>query len=366
MSINVMHFISSPASGGAEVYVKSLAREHKKNGIEVVICFLDRARFDHRDPTFEKKFLSELEDLDIKYFFLGSFCRKFPLWGAWKIMRIAKSEKTDVYHSHLKYGIVFGAFLNIPRVYTHHNIVIEAGYPFSVVANALVDQYVGISKVCSQALEKYTRREVKTIYNSIDIERFQAVRRQERTTEKFFFRLIAVGRIHKQKNYDLLLNTLSVLPPSISSSLKVSIVGDGDPAYTSMLQQRAAELALDDIVEFLGCRSDIPELLEKADLFIMTSAWEGLPISLIEATASGLPSIVTDVGGCGEFLNLTHSGVIVAPDDPSAFARSLEKLLLDSNTLDVLSENARRNVSSFDIRTAERMHVDTYNRLLCV
>jgi glycosyltransferase involved in cell wall biosynthesis len=92
----------------------------------------------------------------------------------------------------------------------------------------------------------------------------------------------------------------------------------------------------------------------------MSSAWEGLPISLIEATASGLPFIATDVGGCRELAYLCGNGVIVPPGDAQALAGALTALVEDSGRRAALSKAAIAKAGKLSIEAAADEHLRLY------
>lgn len=80
-------------------------------------------------------------------------------------------------------------------------------------------------------------------------------------------------------------------------------------------------------VRFLGTRGDVPTLMNAADVYVMSSSWEGLPLVLLEASASGLPIIATDVGGNAEIVTHEVSGLIVPPANAPALAQAVETVL---------------------------------------
>ncbi|RKO68138.1 glycosyltransferase [Desulfofundulus salinus] len=89
----------------------------------------------------------------------------------------------------------------------------------------------------------------------------------------------------------------------------------------------AHSLGLTERVRFLGVRRDIPELMSSADAYVMSSAWEGLPMVLLEAAACELPVVSTDAGGNSEIVLDGVSGYIVPPRDPQALAAAMLKMM---------------------------------------
>ena len=128
-----------------------------------------------------------------------------------------------------------------------------------------------------------------------------------------------MGRITEQKDYPNLFRALGLQP----SSSALWLVGDGELREESEAAVRDAGLA--DRVSFLGVRSDVSALLSAADGFVLASAWEGLPMVLLEAAASGLPAVATDVGGVAEIVK-PHVGKLVPARDPQALAHAMTQL----------------------------------------
>lgn len=362
-NISMLHIISAPAAGGAEVYVKDLSIEFATRGFDIHIGFVSHATDNGRSNEYEMNYLSELKSYGISYFFIGHECRNNPLKGSIKIFNYCRLNKIDIYHSHLKYGIIFGALLRIPRIYTHHNISPEVRLFTYKILNIFVDRYVGISNICSRALRNFTGQNIFTIFNGVNTDKITPyIRRHDNYHEKI--ECIAIGRIQDQKNYQLLIEALKLLPPDVLKKFHVSIAGEGPQKNTQELKSKISESGLDNIVTLLGNRSDIPELLGKSHLFLMTSAWEGLPISLIEATISGLPFISTDVGGCSEVADACKNGIIVPPNDAYRFAKNLREISENNDILKNLSANAINHRFVFNIKGSADKHLNLYRMLL--
>ena len=360
--MRILHIISSPAAGGAEIYIKDLAKALTQKGLTIYIGFLNRASDFGRSIEFEKNFLSELSEAGIKYFFIGNQARKNPLSGMLRVRKYCREHNIDIYHSHLKFGIIFGVSLKIPRIYTHHNIVPEVSMYLYNVFNLFVESYVGISPVCADKLAQYTGRSVTTIMNGVDQTKLFPYLSQ-RNSGAALIQCIAVGRIQPQKNYKLLIEALRLVPADISKLLRVFIAGEGPAELTKELEDLIAHYGLSNTVSLLGNRSDIPQLLGKSQVFLMTSAWEGLPIALIEATLSGLPCIVTNVGGCSEVINACQNGFVVDPNNPEAFADAICEVVETPDLLAKLSSNALNNSVEFTIDHAADGHIALYRSL---
>lgn len=132
---------------------------------------------------------------------------------------------------------------------------------------------------------------------------------------------LCLARLEPQKRHDVLIDAWRIL----DTDALLLIAGDG--SLRNELQERAADLG--DRIRFLGPRSDVPDLLAATDVTVLTSDWEGLPISVLESLAAGRPVVATDVDGLREVLG-AGGGRLVPPDDPRQTASALRELLLDA------------------------------------
>ena len=169
-------------------------------------------------------------------------------------------------------------------------------------------------------------------------------------------RLLFVGLLVPRKGVHLLLEALA--DPRLPPDLTLSVAGDG-PERES-LQTRAGELGLAGRVEFLGFRADVPDLLARADAFVLPSLLEQQPLVLIEALGAGLPCLATDVGGVAD--QLGPDGVVVPAGSAAALTDGLLSLLdLDAGELG--RRAALRARDRFSIETCARRHLDLYATL---
>jgi glycosyltransferase involved in cell wall biosynthesis len=224
----------------------------------------------------------------------------------------------------------------------------------------IVEGYVAISANCYNALSTQTHKRIVTIYNGIDIRRILRSEEEVRTFRRPL-ECVAIGHICPQKNYDLMIESLGRLKADIRAEIRLKIVGDGTKRDTDAIEQKIGSCGLTGIVELLGHRNNVPEILSGAQLLLMSSAYEGLPIALIEAAASGVPAIVTDVGGCSEIVLTGESGLVVPADDPVAFAGALNDVFMDPACIEKWSRNAMKISRTFSISNSSNAHLEMYD-----
>ena len=120
------------------------------------------------------------------------------------------------------------------------------------------------------------------------------------------------------------------------------------------------------LLRFLGVRADVPAILNASDLFVLSSRWEGNPMSVMEALAAGLPVVSTAVGGVPELVCEGETGLLVPSEDAGALAQALQALVDDPAQRQAMGDAARqRAVARFDIRHTVRGYEQLYETLLC-
>jgi len=141
--------------------------------------------------------------------------------------------------------------------------------------------------------------------------------------------------------------------------IKLLLVGEG--ILKGKMEEMCEALDLQENVMFLGDRSDVPDLLSRIDFFVLPSLWEGLPISLLEASASKLPVIATKVSGSEEVVIDGKTGILVPPGDPSALSLAITWMIENRKKAKAMGDEGRKRVKeNFNIRTAVKTYEELY------
>lgn len=355
--MNVLHVISSPAAGGAEIYVKDLSVGMRNLGINVFILFISHASEINRDNEFEINFLHELSTHGIQYDFIGNSCKRNPLKGIRKLNQIVNFFEPDVIHSHLYYGAVFSLFSKIKnKVYTHHNIDIGANKYIYKILDLGIKKYIGICGACERLLSKLSSNYVVRIDNAVDESRILKKKNKQENESDCKIQLLMVGRLVEQKNFFLAIDAIDNIQ---NDNFHLNIVGEGE--LKDDINQYIKKRSLSKKISLLGNRSDIAHLMSQSDIFIMSSAWEGLPIALIEATLTGLPVLVTNVGGCAEVVEQVGNGIVVNNLTTDSYVEALKYLITDAAMRERFHLNAINNSSIYTINYAVKKHIELYN-----
>jgi glycosyltransferase involved in cell wall biosynthesis len=173
-------------------------------------------------------------------------------------------------------------------------------------------------------------------------------------------RILTVGRLAHPKDPLTLVRALAALG---QRPFSLAFVGDGPDRHE--LEEEVRTLELGHRVALLGEIRDVPELLARADVFVLSSRSEGAPLSILEAMAAGLPVIASDVGGVGELVVNGETGLLVPPGDPTRLAHALARLLDDRALRVQLGAAGRaRARERFDLAALLGAHIQLYTREL--
>jgi glycosyltransferase involved in cell wall biosynthesis len=176
--------------------------------------------------------------------------------------------------------------------------------------------------------------------------------------------LLCVARLTQAKGLDDLINAMPFVLRELSPTPVVLLIAGEDEGSETSLRTMSARLGLDGGVRFLGPRTDVPELMAAADLYTLPSYIEGMPRSVIEAQAMGLPAVVTDVRGCREIVVDGETGLVVPPRAPHELAEAIVVSLLDIELRQKLGAAARlRAEVQYDETTVFCRIRDVYERL---
>jgi glycosyltransferase involved in cell wall biosynthesis len=198
-------------------------------------------------------------------------------------------------------------------------------------------------------LEGVPARRLGLIYNGIDVGRFtdagsRSAMRAALGLAPQTLTLVIVGNLIPYKGHDDLLAALGQADPRLPSDWRLLIVGR-DEGIASSLQAQAAELGISQKVCFLDTRNDVPEILNACDIGVLCSHQEGFSNAVLEGMASGLPMIVTDVGGNAEAVLDGECGTVVPPHDPVRLADAIVRLANDPSLRASFGSAGRRRMA---------------------
>jgi glycosyltransferase involved in cell wall biosynthesis len=222
-------------------------------------------------------------------------------------------------------------------------------------------------------VEEYGRAPAAEIPNAIPTERYtpDAARRAEwrsqHTVPQDALVYTCVAGLRPQKNHRLLLQAFAQAAQRLPDALLL-LVGPPDrldPSYAESLKALAQELGLGQRVRFLGSRADVPDILRASDVFVLSSDYEGNPLSVLEAMAAGLPVISTAVGGVPELVQHGATGLLVPAGDAHALAEAMAQLGCNAPLRAAMGNAAWQTaLQRFDVRVMSRAYATLYKQLL--
>jgi glycosyltransferase involved in cell wall biosynthesis len=232
-----------------------------------------------------------------------------------------------------------------------------------------VSKYVAVCESDARFLENKKHvpaKKIAIIHNGVDTRRFatppdarNAIRHALGFTEADSV-LIVVARLHPGKGHRVLLDAMRQLLHS-SPKLKLICLGEGEEEPE--LRALCESFGLAHCVRLVGYQQNVPEWLKAADINVLPSFYEGLPLTILEAMASGLPTVASNVGGIPEAIEDGVSGLLVPPGDAHALAEALSFLLRDAATRTRMERAARARVlRSFvveqQVGSTEKMYLE--------
>lgn len=352
--LRVLQVIDSLSLGGAEQLLVTLARYIDRSHYDLRVCSLA--------PIREGPISSQLRALGIPVYSLDK-ARLRNVRHIAELATLVRKHRIDVLHTHLSDANIIGAAagaltrrpvvatLHTPRdVYPRYGAVKQALQNFALRFGARVI-IACAPEVRTEALDRLHLPASKLIDvpNGIDIRAFAELdpvvvndRRRELLGAGEGPLVLTVGNMRAAKGHEHLVAAIRLAVERLPG-LMVVIVGEGR-SYEAVVRERISALGLEDRVLLAGRRQDIPELLAAADLFVLPSVREGLPLALLEAMAAGKPVVATAVGGVPRVVEDGVTGRLVPPADAAALAEALVGVLAQPELARRLAQAGQQRV----------------------
>jgi len=321
--MRIAYMLTSLGRGGAERQVVDLAERMAARGHQVLLIVLTQGEA-HEWPT-----SVEVIRLDVRKYTTGLYS------GLIAAHRLRRGFCPDLVHSHTFPANMAARILHVsgsaPAVLSTIHNVYEGGWPRTALyglTNSLSIHTTAVSEaVATSHIEAgaVPNRKCSVLTNGIDAERFAqnfcrriAMRAQLNAAGRFIW--LAAGRLTAAKDYPNLLRAFVGLHSTYPSA-ELWIAGAGSPAVEKILQNFADARGISGSVRWLGLCDDMPALFDAADAFVLSSAWEGMPLVVGEAMAMEKLVVGTDVGGVCELVG--DAGVIVTAKNPKALTDAM-------------------------------------------
>lgn len=365
--MKILYVITGLGMGGAETQLSTIA-QHMAKSHDVRVCYLTG------EPVLLKDISAvPIVPINIKKTLSGFF------QGYFKLRKLVADFKPDVIHSHMIHANILSRLLRlsiaVPKLVCSAHNSNEGGW-LRMLAYRLTDRLADVTtNVSLEAVHAFETRwaipkdKMRVVFNGVDTSIFKPD-----SEKRFYLRqladvadndkiILSVGRLTAAKDFPNLLNAFAGLS-HMQGTFKLWIVGDGDDrlALTALVEK----LNLTGKVFFWGMRSDVASFYNAADIYVLSSAWEGFGLVVAEAMASERVVVATDCGGVREVIG--DQGFLVPVKNADALMQGMEKALsLSAGGAKVMGEQARtRVVENFSLDSVIENWLDIYEPVSCV
>jgi len=346
--IPVLYFSNSVVRGGAEEHILTLLRQlDRKYFRPSLVC----------SPKCAERLRTDLPE-DVRLFpFL--FEKPYELHGALHLAQILREEKVGILHSHL-----FGASLaaspigricGVPVIIETPHVreawrhgLIKGHYFVDRIVCRFVDHYIAVSEANARYLineKRFPANKVHVIHNGCDLKKFDPARveprgmKQSLGFEEDDAVVLAIGRLEPQKGHRFLLEAYARV---VHEFPKARLVCIGEGALRQELDKQSERLQIRDRVRFVGYQSNVAEWLAMAEISVLPSLFEGLPLVAIESLAAERPMVATAVDGTTEIVVNERTGLTVSPGNAQALVEAILRLLRQPELRHRLAQEGRQ------------------------
>lgn len=353
--MNIMHISRSMGQGGAQKIVYQLCKDTGSNNKHIVIS---------KGGEYVDKMIKE----GIQHIEIPDIASRNPVNIIICILKIFISVikyDIDIIHSHHRTAALYAKIINlfIPKfllVYTAHNVFFNRKYimRFSLRNTAIIAVGMGVK---NNLIEIYgiPGEDIKVIYNAVEVPviKEKNLNSHLKLLNKDNILIGSIGRISKQKGIDIFLKSLSIVMENNEHIFGV-IIGDGEDM--DEMKKLSHSLKISGRVVFLGYQRYINELISQLDFIVLSSRWEGLPLTPIETFANGKTIIASDISGNNEVVQNEINGLLFEIDNYTDLADKI-LFLIHNNVLK--EELEKRALITFHEKYSYKMFKENYSNL---
>lgn len=356
--INILHFLSLAEIGGTELMVYSLIKSLDKERFNNQVCFLEA-----KGPL-----TYHYQHLGIKTHHLNFSKRNF-LISLIKLFRLLKRDKFDMLNiyglrAHVigrVLGRLAGARVIIGGLHSQissdkgNGLVRYAGLYLDKLTFPLLTAYIANNKTSIDYMAEngFDTGKIKYIPNGIELDEFRRPTDKLKTHKTLPFKvdsnsviITCVANLRPLKNHIMLLKGITPILKE-NHDLKLLLVGGGDTQKEVL--NYIDRHNFQDSIFLLGVRNDVPEILSISDIFVLTSLWEGMPGSIMEAMAAGLPVVATNVGDIKELVDDGKNGFLVEVGDIDGLSKKIKILLEDKRLRKQMGQEGSKKIDDYSL-----------------
>ena len=337
--ITIAHLTTDSKMGGTEHMILDVAASLDKTKFRsIVITLLGEGELEQR-----------CKQHDIFYHSVN-MKSKFDFFSLGRLKKILRSLNIDILHSYLFHANILGRFfgkkVGIPVIISgqrnvdlwrrwYHNMLdrLTARYCQLFISNSEAGKKMLIEKV------NVPENRISVIHNGIDVDAYADCALRKNLSAPI--KLLTIGSLTQKKGQVHLLDAVAGLKKN-GLHCVLTILGEGPLSID--LPKKAVQLSIQEIVHFEGFKSNVADYLAQTDIFILPSLWEGLPVSLMQAMACGIPCVATRIGGVCELINEGKNGVLVKQANSTQLAEAVLALAKNDDLRYTLGQNARKTI----------------------
>lgn len=295
--MNSIQVIKALNRGGAEMLLYTYF--HRRHLKKRQLCVLSGINL---------SMLEDFQKIGVEIYIFRIFDKIFSIKEYFRFVSFVATNKNDaIFHSHLPMaGVVVRScklFFNFKSVYTEHNVLSmyhSITYFLNLWSYCLENKIIACSDNVKRSIPNILTRNVVTIHNGVDFRRFplkDGIQKWEKMINSGVINIVCVAGFRQEKNHLLLLNVVKLIVKK-GFRVKLKLIGDG--IGRDELKKFVTSNQLQEYVDFEGIQHNIYPYLRWANFFCLTSKFEGLPVSLLEAMSAGCIPVCSNVGGISE------------------------------------------------------------------
>lgn len=340
-------------AGGAENMVSRLVSNLDLTELDTeVICIFGEKQNNNLE--------SAIEEHGIPIYYVRKK-KGFSLSAVHRLNKELTRFNPDVINTHLSGGFYSSFWIIFHRVkmlHTIHNIPIYEAekikrmvYSFLYRTGKAIP--IAISKTIRELTEKTykVKGQVELVYNPVDVKKYSCITKESH--DDFVF--LMAGRLSKQKNQLIAIEAFKMIVKD-NSWVKLIILGEGEERET--LERYIKDNGLSSRIFLPGNVNNVEEYMARADAFLLSSDYEGLPLVLLEAMAAKLPIISTDVGGVKDIVG--ECAILTRPRNVEELANAMKEIMTNADLRVVNSERAFTNVQQYDSSSIAQQYKELY------
>ncbi len=357
---NILYFTRTMDIGGTEKVIMQLCRYFNNKFNKIVVC--------SRGGIHEV----ELNKLGIKHYKINDIENKNPIniiKTFINVFKIIKRENINIVHTHHRMAAFYASILkNVFKfkfINTAHNTFYD-----KILFTKLALKNANIVSVGKKVKEnlidvyKLDPNQITVIYNGIEKndEPIIEIPELKKYKDDGYFLVGNIGRLSEQKGMEYY---IKAIPNVIKKFPKIMfyIVGDGEDK--EKLHQLAKELHVENNLTFLGFRSDVSNVIKQLDLVVLSSLWEGLPLTPIEVFSEGKSVIATDVDGTPEIVIDQYNGLLIKPKCSDDICNGIIKLInCDKERKEMEKNSYNTYLKKFSIEKFQKEYLKYCNEII--